>query len=166
LNQPKFCSDAKWVQNGITFADESMVGKENLAIFIDKFNNIYTIDQTNKNIKIWKENSLNHIKTISVTIKESWSIFVTINGFNNKIEKLTNNSMISQTVMNVNGPCTGLFIDQINRIYYSIDKQHFILRKSLDDNSTAIKIAGNDLQGSTANLLNNPREIFVDQDFN
>lgn len=127
VNRPKLCSNATWAQTGITFADQSMVGNENLALFVDTSNYIYSIDQPRKVIQVWKENSSNHIKTIPITILDSWTIFVTHtqhiyfdNGSNKRIQTIPKNSSTSQPVIDVSGPYTGLFIDHMNQIYFSV----------------------------------------------
>ena len=79
-NQPKFSPTANWSSDGITFANESVVGKEPYGIFIKSDNNIYVADNENNRIHIWMNDSIYPTKTIYGNLSYPLCIFVTING--------------------------------------------------------------------------------------
>ncbi|CAF4229987.1 unnamed protein product, partial [Adineta steineri] len=80
FNQPKFCPTATRNSNGITFANQSMVGHCPRAIFVSTNNTIYVANKENNTIVIWQEESINPIKIIDGNFTESNSLFVTTNG--------------------------------------------------------------------------------------
>jgi hypothetical protein len=45
FNQPKFCPTASWNSNGITFANQSIVGAYPLSVFVNTNNTIYVVNQ-------------------------------------------------------------------------------------------------------------------------
>ncbi len=51
-NQPKFCSNASWNPNAITFADNSTVGSQPYDIFINTKNTIYVANHENGRIVV------------------------------------------------------------------------------------------------------------------
>jgi len=102
------------------------------------------------------------------------SMFVTSNGniyavngnSVNVFVKSVSYSNISISVMANSASCMGLFVDISNSLYCSIDIQHQVFKKWLNDNtSVGTRIAGTGSQGSASNLLNNPNGIFVDTNF-
>ncbi len=105
---------------------------------------------------------------------DSRSIFVTINGEiyvsdSNSIKQIiksnsyTNNTRVIATI---SSSCYGLFVDINNTLYSSINGQHKVVKKWLNDNSTTMTtVAGNGSAGSASNMLRNPNGIFVDTNF-
>ena len=56
----------------------------------------------------------------------------------------------------------GLFVDVTNNLYCSQDQRHQVVKKSLNDSSSALTIAaGTGCQGSASNMLSSPNGIFV-----
>ena len=103
-------------------------------------------------------------KVINVFVAEVGDIYFgyTLNSTSG-IQKLTSNLTNSDSVMEICPRCYDIFIDKDNNIYCSIDDQHKILRKSLNDKLDPIQIiAGTGNAGSTSNMLSTPNGIFVD----
>lgn len=114
-------------------------------------------------------------KNISTNLKGPQGLFVTDNGdiyidngaSNHRVEKWTLNATSGIPVMNVNGTCHGLFVDTNNTLYCSIGSQHKVVKVSLNSGATTPELAaGTGINGLTSDMLNAPRGIFVDRDFN
>jgi hypothetical protein len=78
-NQPKLPGCPQWDPNGITFANEIVVGRAPLDVFVDRNNAVYVTDESNEEIHIWSADSV--IPT-TITLDHPfhpWSLFVTIN---------------------------------------------------------------------------------------
>ncbi|CAF3485788.1 unnamed protein product [Adineta steineri] len=173
FNQPMFCSNAGWHENGSTFANRSIVGEHPTAIFVDTNNTIYVANQENSTIVIWDDESDNPTKIIHGNFTEPYSLFVTSNGDiyindgdykNGRVQKWSAETNTFETVMNVSSSCWGLFVDINNTLYCSIEHRHQVVKRSLNDpeiNSNRIA-AGTGDRGSNPNQLNGPRGIFVD----
>ena len=101
------------------------------------------------------------------------SVFATINGHiyvdngdnRKRIDMWTLETNQSISVMNVLGRCFGLFVDQNDSIYCSLYDRHQVIRATKDTLNQSIIIAGNGSLGSTSNMLDYPRGIFVDINF-
>lgn len=90
------------------------------------------------------------------------------NGYSNgRIDKLTLNGTINESVMYVNSSCTGIFVDKINNRYCSSTNEHRIFKVELKINMTKrMIVAGTGCSGPVSNMLDHPRGIFVDQHLN
>ncbi|CAF4169307.1 unnamed protein product, partial [Adineta steineri] len=175
FNQPKFCPTATWNPTGITIANQSIVGRNPLAIFVSTNNTVYVANQENNTIVIWQEESLNLTKTIHGDFIEPTSLFVTSNGDiyiddgfkNGRVQRWIAETSTFVTVMNVNSPCTGLFVDMNDTLYCSMSAHHQVVKRSLHDAvmTTNRVAAGTGIQGSNSSHLNDPRGIFVDMNF-
>ena len=130
---------------------------------------------TNKNVLVWLEDSPNITRNISGNLSGSYGIFATINGdiyvdngnSHQRVDKWTLNATSSVAVMNVSDRCDGLFVDSNNTLYCSMESQHKVVKKSLDDNgTTSILVAGTGTPGNRSDQLDDPRRIFVDIQFN
>ncbi|CAF1465562.1 unnamed protein product, partial [Adineta steineri] len=64
FNQPMFSATPLWNSNGITIANQSIVGRVPMAIFVSTDNTIYVANEDNKTIVIWHEESGNPTKII------------------------------------------------------------------------------------------------------
>ncbi|CAF1227364.1 unnamed protein product [Adineta steineri] len=172
FNQPKFCSTVTWNSNGIIFANQSIIGENSTAIFVNTNNTIYVGNPEGNKIVIWDENSINPTKSITGDFTQPWSLFVTSNGDiylddgleNGRVQKWSAETSTYITVMNVNSSCYGLFIDIDDTLYCSMSENHQIVKRSLldavlDSNRVA---AGTGIGGSTSNQLSGPQGIFVD----
>jgi sugar lactone lactonase YvrE len=160
-----------WHPNGITFANESIVGVRPGAIFVNTNNTIYVANWKNNQILLWHEGSESPTKIVSGNFTYPNSIFVTSNGDiyiddgdeNRRVQKWISTNKTFATVMNVNSSCTGLFVDIKDNLYCSMSHRHRVVKRSLNDPvmTTAI-VAGTGSEGSTSNELSRPYGIFVD----
>jgi len=173
-NQPKFCSNASWNPNAITFANISTVGASPYGIFVNTNNTIYVADCANGQIQVWLNDSITPTRTISGGLSNPVGIFVTSNGdiyvdngaSNHRVDKWTLTANASVPVMYVSSTCYGLFVDITNTLYCSMDVKCQVIKIWLDDQSNITTIvAGNGSCGSTSNMLNYPNGIFVDINF-
>jgi hypothetical protein len=174
LNQPQFCSTANWNSNGITFANQSIVGRDPLGIFINTNNTIYVANRQKNQIIVWEEGSINPTKIIDGDFTNPFSVFVTSNGDiyiddgqeNGRVQKWISTTNEFVTVMNVSSSCWGLFVDIIDNLYCSMQNDHRVVKRSLTDSvMTPITAAGTGIQGSNLSQLSNPLGIFVDVNF-
>ncbi|CAF0893531.1 unnamed protein product [Adineta steineri] len=174
FNQPKFCPRADWNSFGITFANETTLGKYPEALFINTNNTIYAVNQKTKQILMWINNSINPNKIISTKFFLSLSIFVTNNGdiyydngfLNGRVDKWISNTNTFVNVMNVDSACSGLFIDINNTLYCSMSSKNKIVKRWLNNNEMILTTAaGTGIRGSASNELYGPMGIFVDLNF-
>ncbi|CAF4253416.1 unnamed protein product, partial [Adineta steineri] len=170
-NLPKLCSSATWNPDGITFADETIIGSDSISIFVDTNNTVYTMNRENKQILIWSEGSVNPTNIISANFSNSSSIFVTYNGDiyfdngdqNGRVTRWISNTNTFVTVLNVDVSCYGLFVDTNDTLYCSMFGRHQVVKRWLNEGTmTSIIVAGTGIEGSALNELNNPMGIFVD----
>jgi hypothetical protein len=131
-------------------------------------------DRENGRIHIWMNDTINPTRTITGSLVQPRSIFVTINGdiyvdnggSNGRVDKWTLNSNTSVPVMYVKSSCYGLFVDINDTLYCSMGHQHKVVKKWLNDNINAsTMVAGTGLSGSASNMLYEPHGIFVDINF-
>ncbi|CAF1563870.1 unnamed protein product, partial [Adineta steineri] len=170
FNQPKFSPTPIWDSNGITFANQSIVGESPSVIFVNINNTIYVANRENNTIVIWQEGSVNPTKIIHGNFTQTWSLFVTSNGDiyiddgekNGRVQKWIAETNTFVTVMNVNSSCDGLFVDINDTLYCSMSAQ--VVKRSLNDSvmSSNRVAAGTGIEGSASNQLNSPHGIFVD----
>ncbi|CAF4329789.1 unnamed protein product, partial [Adineta steineri] len=172
FNQPKFHPTATWNSNGITVANQSIVGANPYAIFVSTNNTIYVADRENKRIVMWQEENVNSTKIIHSNLTGSLSLFVTSNGDiyiddsqgNDRVLKWIAQINAFVTVMNVNSSCGGLFIDINDTLYCSIYNQHQVVKRSLSNSvmNSNLVVAGTGIYGSASDQINSPLGIFVD----
>ncbi|CAF1000956.1 unnamed protein product [Adineta steineri] len=172
FSQPKLCSTPIWNLNGITFANQSIVGRAPRAIFVSTNNTIYVANRDNNTIVMWQEESVNPTGIIHDNFTEPNSLFVTSNGDiyiddgekNGRVQKWKAETNTFVTVMNVNSSCYGLFIDINNTLYCSMRDHHQVVRRSLNDPMmTSNRVAaGTSIEGYYPNELKSPLGIFVD----
>ncbi|CAF1000021.1 unnamed protein product [Adineta steineri] len=172
FNQPKFCSTANWLSNGITVANQSIVGQDPTAIFVNTNNTVYVVNQESNTIVIWQEENVNPTNTIDGNFTNSTSLFVTSNddiyidvGFKNgRVQKWMAETGTFVMVMNVNSSCHGLFVDINDTLYCSMYYHHQVVKRSLNDslmNSNRVA-AGTGIEGTNSDQLQGPMGIFVD----
>ncbi|CAF4063518.1 unnamed protein product, partial [Adineta steineri] len=174
FNQPKFCPTAAWNPFGITFANQTTIGRDPYALFINTNNTVYTLNRDKKEILMWINNSINPNKIVSVDFVYSFSIFVTNNGDiyydngdeNGRVDKWISNTNTFVNVMNVNSSCISLFIDINDTLYCSMYFHDKIVKRYLNDSEMIpITAAGTGIHGSASNQFNHPWGIFVDLNF-
>ena len=174
FNQPKFSPCASWNATGITFSRNETTGQTPSGLFVDTNNTVYVGNRPGDRILIWDEGSVNVSRMITSGLNQPLTIFVVenrdiyvANGFPDQIRKFILNNMTNQTIASIQNNSLGLFVDINNTIYLSVDPGHYVLKKSLNDiNSPLIRVAGNGTNGAGSFLLNQPRGLFVDHEFN
>ena len=122
-------------------------------------------------ILIWRNNTVNSTIMIAASLSNPWSLFVTSdetifadNGSpNRRVDRWTSNGTRLKSPMSVcSTQCSGLFVDHIDNLYCSQYDKHQVVRRSLLlEPSEMTIVAGTGCQGSTADMLNYPRGIFV-----
>ena len=171
-NQPNLPSCAKWSPPaGITWADLG-IGFRPTSIFVDTNNTLYVIDRYYGELYVWHNNSSKAI-VIYLLNFNPMGLFVTIdgniyvgNGKSNTVEKWTLDTTEPIIVMNVSNFCYGLFVDINNNIYCSLEYEYKVVKQSLDGDINDLEtIAGTGKPGNSSNMLENPRGIFVDVNF-
>ena len=174
-NQTKFCPDASWNANASTLASSNVVGSSPYGIFINGLNMIYVTSPNNNSIFFWSQESLSPTQMIASSSSQSYSIFATINGdvyidngyLYGQVNKWSYQSNSREIVMNTNGICYGLFVDNNNTLHCSLGDFHQVIKVSLNSNSTTPTISiGNGSAGSASNMLHSPRGIYVDLNLN
>jgi hypothetical protein len=131
-------------------------------------------DRTSYRVQVWQEGSINIIRTLSGGLNDALGLFVSNNGdvyvdngyVNNQIDKWTAYSTTSVVVTYFSGGrCYGLFIDANYTLYCSLNI-HKVIKISLNSSGNMTQLAaGNGTAGNTAYMLNWPRGIFVDINF-
>ena len=168
-NQPRFCLNTIWNSNATTFANERFVGRFPSGIFVNSNNSIYIPNRDTGEIHIWlNENHLNPTKTISGSLSDPLSLFVTTNGdiyvdngkTNGRVDKWIRENETWISVMNVTSYCYGLFVDIYENLYCSMSYNHRVDKKW--SNGTTTIVAGTGVRGSQSDMLFRPYGIFVD----
>lgn len=174
-NQPKFCPTAVWNPDAVTFADSSVVGFNPNSVFVSVNNTVYVMATDLNQVEIWLEGDSMPTMTLSADFNSSYAIFASIIGdvyidngaFNNQVDKWTLNAPNSTVEMYISGYCFSLFIDTDDNLYCSIESEHRVVKKAINnDANTSLTVAGTGTAGSASNMLNGPRGIFVDLKFN
>jgi len=168
-NQPRFCLNTIWNSNAMTFINRSFLDTAPRDIFVNSNNSIYFPHRRTGEIHMWQnDNHLNSTKTISDSLSDPYSIFVTTNGdiyvnngqFNGRVNKWIRENETWISVMNATTYCDGLFIDIHENLYCSMFGNHRVDKKW--SNGTITIIAGTGVRGSKSDMLRSPRGIFVD----
>ncbi|CAF0849420.1 unnamed protein product [Adineta steineri] len=173
FNQPKFSSLPTWNPNATYFAAGNISGNAIYNIFITTDNTIYIPLLDCWCVRIWlEEGSIVPSRNISLSSRLPNSIFVTSNndiyvsigGSPYSIDAWTLNATSSISSMPVDGPCFSLFVDIEDNLYCSLNTLHKVVTSSIigSTNSTTI-IAGTGNAGSSSDMLDGPRGIFIDR---
>jgi sugar lactone lactonase YvrE len=170
-NQPKFSSCATWNPNAITLANSSLPNSIPNTVFVTMNDTIYVTSTGYNCVQVWLERNSTPTRNYCAGLLFPYTVFVTLtgdvyidNGFSyDQVDKWTSNGTNGTIAMYVPGNCYGLFVDIYNNIYCSpFGFNHVMKRSFTDDANTSTIIAGNSTIGSTPNLLNGPRGIWVD----
>jgi hypothetical protein len=163
-----------WNRNGITFANQTTLGSNPFAIFLNKKDSVYTINREKKQILVWHDNNTDPTLYITTNFSDSSSLFVTLNGDiyidndekNSRVEKWITSSNESSPALFVYSSCKGLFVDRNDNLYCSMPDHHQVVKRSLHDSIMGlVVVAGTGFPGSVTNRLNRPHGIFVDDNF-
>ena len=170
FNQPKFCPNASWNPNGITFADRHTVGYWPHSIFIDTHNDIYVADRENSRLLIWLNNSVaptffnltSASEPLSLFVENSDEIYVDNGLLNGRVDKWTINGTRMNTPMFTASSCYGIFVDITHNMYCCLNDSHQVISRLLtSDTSTLTIAAGTGCPGKSSKMLYIPRGIFV-----
>ena len=170
-NRPKFSACATWNPNAITLADNTTFRGRSSGLFVTTINTVYAAGLDLPTILVWPQGSVNVTQRILTSLSIPYRIFVTTNGdfyagisiVGHRVEKWAKNATNSSTVMFINRPCNGLFVDVYDSLYCSLWADHRVTMKTVDsDANTLVIVAGTGTNGSASNMLTNPGGIFVD----
>lgn len=174
-NQPRICPSAVWNTTGITFVNDSIYGSQPGNIFIDVTNAIYVISRNSDVVRMWSAEGATPRRNLSASFNNASSVFVTGNGdiyasdgAYGQVVKWGLNTTISTLVMTAPSACRNIFVDINNTLYCSVESQHHVVKRFLDNNNvnTSVIAAGNGSSGSLSNMLSSPKGIFVSTSFN
>lgn len=156
-------------------ANENLTNRDYTGIFVTINNTIYVVDQKSGQVLVWHNGSSIPTRSIARDLINPASIFVDVydniyidNGDQNKrVDKWINNSTVAEHLVDVNGSCAGLFVDNNQRLYCSIAEYHVVVKVDLTNHSRIwTRIAGTGCPGPVPNTLDQPSGIFVDGSFN
>ena len=174
FNRPRFCPNASWNPNAMTFANSSTIGNNPRDIFISTNNTVYATSRGIHHAVVWNAGNGVPIRTISSNLTDPRSLFVTTagdiyvdaDGSTGRIDKWTWNSTSGIPVMYTCNKCLDIFVDNDDNLYCSMHDGHQVVRISLQNASNALTIvAGTGSAGSASNKLDRPWGIFVDLNF-
>ena len=132
---------------------------------------IYVASPSRQQIQVRFNESSTPDRVLLTGANSSCALFATIDGDifvdngvgNGRVDRWTQIFNISITAMRVNESCRGLFVDTYSRLYCSLSGSARVIRNSFLGNINLPEmVAGNGTPGSTADMLNEPRGIFVD----
>ena len=142
-------------------------------VFVTTKNTVYATAFGLASVLVWTEGSSNVTSALFGDLSYSHRIFVTSDGdvyaddavSHSRIAKWKLNATNSATIMNISGPCGGIFIDIYDSFYCSHTWYHEVLKKPVHDGTNSpVIVAGNGAAGLAPNMLYNPYGIFVDID--
>ena len=174
-NQPKFSQYASWNPNAVTFTNMTTVGLNAYGLFININNTVYVTETQNSRVQVWLEGDTTPTRTFSAGLAIPFGIFASIsgdiyvdNGYSNgRVDKWTLNATIGEATMYVKYRCLGVFTDIYDNLYCSLYDFHQVLKRSFNDDANITTIvAGSNTSGNTSDMLNYPRGIFIDIEFN
>ena len=173
-NQPRFSSCTYWNPKAITVAKNDTIGYHPYTVFVDIKNTIYVRSNTSNQILIWRGLGTNVMRTMNQSsiypggmfISFESGIYVTNENNGTHVESWAANATVGVAVMNVNSSCYSLFVDLHSTLYCSLDTQHMVMKHLLNaETNSTIVAAGNGTAGSTPDMLNSSRGIYVDRTF-
>lgn len=167
MNQPELCGSATWDSNGLTFADQSVVGDYPTIVFVGTNNFVYVAETNTSQVQAWGSGDVMPIQTFSNALTKPYGLFVSNNGdiyIDNgasigRVEQWTWSATNGISIMNVSDSCYSLFVDANNVVYCSLKTLHQVVK-------TVSNTVGTGTPGSASNMLNEPHGIFVDSNFN
>ena len=171
FHQTIFCANVTWDSTGITLVDNSSFGSVTLSSFVDINNTIYVALPSRHQAQVWFNGSTSPDRVLPTGRLGPLGIFTAINGdifvdngnTDGRVDRWTRNSNFSIPAMYVISACYSLFVDTYDRLYCSVGGSHQVIRNSYLGNINQTEtVAGNGAPGSTADMLDTPRGIFVD----
>jgi hypothetical protein len=174
LRRPKFCPNATWNATARTLAGSGHVGNNPWQMVVTSDNSIYVSNVQQARVVVWNNGSLvptqnlsiGHSTTRGIFVSESKEIYLDKGDTTDRVEKWTSNGTESVSVLHVCRSCFALFIDDRNRLYCALNLDHQVVATSLDGRVNLVRtVAGTGSAGSTSMTLNQPRGLFVDENF-
>ena len=173
FNQPKFCPNATWNENGTALADNNAIGSHPQAVFINTNNTVYAANYQDGRIHIWLEGSTNSTSIIAPNSADAYTLFVTPQGdiyiddwSLNRINVCQSNATGCSTTLDIGGGCLSAFVDTNGSLYCSVRFTHYAIKVSLNSGGNQVAIvAGTTCTGYQTHMLNNPRGLFVATNF-
>ena len=174
VNRPKFSSCATWQATASTFTTIPSPGAVG-AVYINPNNTIYVPSSWGK-ILIWREGDTGPSTNLTATASSPSSVFVsntdevfaaTLTLLNvSSLHKWPVNTATSTMFLNTSKLSYCLFIDDLNRLYYSLGEAFKVMRLAINDSlATNTMIAGTGVPGSLSSQLFGPAGIFVSTNY-
>ena len=140
-------------------------------MFVDKNNTVHVTARTFQQVLIWYNGSTTISRTITGVASDSLAVFKSDNGDiyvgNNRadaqVTKWTDDGTRRVVIANASDWSSGLFVDDLNNLYYSSMVDSQIMKYPLMSNANmSMVIAGNGSAGNAPNQLNAPQGITLD----
>jgi hypothetical protein len=156
-------------------AGSGHVGNNPWQMVVTSDNSIYVSNVQQARVVVWNNGSLvptqnlsiGHSSTRGIFVSESKEIYLDKGDTTDRVEKWTSNGTDSVSVLHVCESCFVLFIDDRNQLYCATNMDHRVVVTSLDGRVNLVRtVAGTGAAGSTSTTLNQPRGLFVDENFN
>ena len=168
VNRPTFSSCANWQTTASTFTTIPSPGAVG-AVYIDPNNTIYVPSSWGK-ILIWRDGDTGPSTNLTAVSSAPTSMFVSnagevfastlTSGGITSLHKWTVNTATSAMFLNTSKLSYCLFIDDVDRLYYSLGEVFVVMRMILDSGVNSV-IAGDGYPGNTSTRLFGPGGIFV-----
>ena len=174
FNEPKICPNATWNDNGIIFADSSVIGSNPQTFFMNTNNTAYAVNSQNGKIVIWLEGSTSPTGTVGTNSTSVYTLFVTPeadiyidNWSHNGVDVWREGTANCVSTLYINGGCYSVFIDTNDALYCSLQNSHRVIKRSLNSSDSQLAtVAGTGCPGYQASTLFTPRGIFITTNFN
>ena len=163
---------AAWNPNATTVIDSNSITSRPDGIFIAVNDTVYVAVPGMHQAQMWLDGGINATRVFNASGTGPSDVFVTSGGviyvdngaLEHRVDKWTVNASSATTAMWVNGTCFGLFVDIHDNLYCSSEAyESRVTKRWLNGPLTdTIVVAGNGTVGSTSEMLDGPRGIFVD----
>ena len=184
VNQPRLSPNATWEKiartlfvwqgNHTTSANTSSFRAPDV-VFVNTNNTLYAVSSWTP-VYQWRENDNMTWMSLISPASTVVSVFATSNGdvFTSivnvmnvsEIQRWTENGTNMTTLTTRSQPCSGLFVDDIDRLYCSLREAHSVVRLTLNESTNITStVAGHDVSGMSSMDLHNPMGIFVSTNF-
>ena len=174
VNRPKFSSCATWQATASTLTTIPSPGAVG-AVYINPNNTIY-VPSSFGMIFVWRENDSSPSTTLTALLSAPSSVFPASNGeifagtltyFNvSALHRWTVNTANSTMFLNTSKLSYSLFIDDVDRLYYSLGEAFKVMRLTINDSlATNTMIAGTGVPGSLSSQLFGPAGIFISTNY-
>ena len=164
FNEPKICPNATWNENGIIFADSSVIGSNPQTFFMNTNNTAYAVNSQNGKIVIWVEGSTSPTGTVGTNSTSVYTLFVTPeadiyidNWSHNGVDVWREGTANCVSTLYINGGCYSVFIDTNDALYCSLQNSHRVIKRSLNSSDLQLAtVAGTGCPGYQASTLFTP----------